>query len=67
MIKIDSLALQCQVPTSEVPARSQPLCPVCGGFLQPYGNDCRCSRCGFRICHGCEGIGGGDELLARQS
>jgi hypothetical protein len=33
----------------------QPSCPVCGGVLLPLRGTCRCTRCAFSLCVGCDG------------
>jgi hypothetical protein len=34
-------------------------CPLCTGPVDERGRECRCRRCGFAICPGCEGSGTG--------
>ncbi len=38
------------------------VCPLCGGRLQPLGDQRRCTRCAFSLCDGCEG--GPDETAS---
>ena len=48
-----------------VPApRAQLLCPVCNGLLIPVRGACRCSRCYFSLCVGCEGESGYEQAEA---
>ena len=45
-------------PESRVPpAASNPerACPLCGGAVVDVRSGCRCARCAFTLCEGCEG------------